>query len=302
MSRIRRFVALSPVILVCAGAAACSGQRLPPKALNDARADLARAEEAGASQLDPVAVHGAQVALARAEQAWKDHPDDPSTGDLALVADREALIARANAGTIRARQKAQEARAQIESSRREKLEDAREQLGQVRQQLGQTQMQLQQQESTTVAQAEKLQEMQKSLDEARKTISRIASVKDDDRGMVITLQGEVLFPTAKYDLKPGAMAKLDEIAQALQGKDQRIVVYGYTDNVGNRDMNMALSQNRAQAVRDYLVSKGIPQDLVTAQGKGPDDAIADNGSIEGRAQNRRVEIVVQPKNEKPSAP
>ena len=52
---------------------------------------------------------------------------------------------------------------------------------------------------------------------------------------------------------------------------------------------------RAQAVRDYLVSKGMPQALVTAQGKGPDDAVADNTSVEGRAQNRRVEIVVQPK-------
>jgi chemotaxis protein MotB len=58
---------------------------------------------------------------------------------------------------------------------------------------------------------------------------------------------------------------------------------------------MDLSQRRAQSVRDYLVGKGIPQDLITAQGKGPDEPVADNGSVEGRAQNRRVEIVVQPK-------
>jgi OOP family OmpA-OmpF porin len=58
---------------------------------------------------------------------------------------------------------------------------------------------------------------------------------------------------------------------------------------------MTLSHNRAQTVRDYLVSKGILQDLVTSQGKGPDEPIADNASIEGRAQNRRVEIVVQPR-------
>ena len=90
--------------------------------------------------------------------------------------------------------------------------------------------------------------------------------------MVITLQGEVLFKTGKCDLKPGAMAKLDQIAEALKGKEQPIVVYGFTDNVGAHDMNMDLSQKRAQSVRDYLVSKGIPQDLVTAQGKGPDDA------------------------------
>jgi OOP family OmpA-OmpF porin len=58
---------------------------------------------------------------------------------------------------------------------------------------------------------------------------------------------------------------------------------------------MQLSQKRAQAVRDYLVTKGIPNDLITAQGKGPDNPVAENTSIDGRAQNRRVEIVVQPK-------
>jgi outer membrane protein OmpA-like peptidoglycan-associated protein len=113
--------------------------------------------------------------------------------------------------------------------------------------------------------------------------------------MVITLQGEVLFATGKYQLKPGAMAKLDQIADALRGKEQPITVYGFTDNVGALDMNMTLSQNRAQAVRDYLVTKGIPQDLITSQGKGPGDPIADNNSVEGRAQNRRVELVVSPK-------
>jgi outer membrane protein OmpA-like peptidoglycan-associated protein len=60
-------------------------------------------------------------------------------------------------------------------------------------------------------------------------------------------------------------------------------------------MNMDLSQKRAQSVRDYLVQKGIPSDLITAQGKGPAEPVAGNDSIEGRAQNRRVEIVVKPK-------
>jgi OOP family OmpA-OmpF porin len=73
-------------------------------------------------------------------------------------------------------------------------------------------------------------------------------------------------------------------------------VLGYTDNVGTRDNNMDLSQKRASAVRDYLVSRGIPSDLISAQGKGPDDPVSDNGSVDGRAANRRVEIVVKPKN------
>ena len=105
-------------------------------------------------------------------------------------------------------------------------------------------------------------------------IAKIAAVKDDDRGMVITLQGEVLFKTGKWDLKPGAMAKLDQIADALRGKEQPMVVYGFTDNVGAVDMNMDLSQKRAQSVRDYLASKGIPGDLITAEGKGPAAPVA----------------------------
>src|SRR5262249_25884490 len=148
------------------------------------------------------------------------------------------------------------------------------QLQSARTELGRTEMQLEQQQATSAVQQQKLQELESRLKDAHATIAKIAAVKDDDRGMVITLQGEVLFKTGKYDLKPGAMAKLDEIAQALGGKEQPIVVYGYTDTVGTRDNNMAPSQMRALSVRDYLVSKGIPHDLVTAQGKGPDEPVA----------------------------
>jgi outer membrane protein OmpA-like peptidoglycan-associated protein len=273
---------------------ACGGERIPPKALVDARADFVRSRDV-AIQLDPTDVHEAEVALQRAEKAWLDSPSDPSTVDLAVIADRKALIAQTGAEQLRAQADLQQATRQLEATRAAQLQKAQGQLNQTQQVLGLTQMQLQEQQVAATAQQHRMQELEAKLKDARDTIAKIANVKDDDRGMVITLSGEVLFKTAKYDLKPGAMAKLDQIAEALKGKDQPIVVYGFTDNVGAHDMNMGLSQNRAQAVRDYLVSKGIPQDLVTAQGKGPDDPIADNGSIEGRAQNRRVEIVVQPR-------
>ncbi len=274
---------------------ACAGERNPPKALVDARADFTRTRDGVAMQLDPTDVHEAEIALQRAEQAWLDSPDDPSTTDLALIADRKAQIANAEAESLRAQQDAQRARTQLDSTKTAQLQSAQTQLNQTQQTLGQTEMQLQQQQAASAAQQQKLQDLEAKLKDARDTIAKIATVKDDDRGMVITLQGEVLFKTGKFDLKPAAMAKLDQIADALKTKEQPIVVYGYTDTVGTLDTNMALSQSRAQAVRDYLVSKGIPQDLVTSQGKGPGDPVADNASVEGRAQNRRVEIVVQPK-------
>ncbi|HEX8790574.1 MAG TPA: OmpA family protein [Polyangiaceae bacterium] len=293
MNRIHAPTILLPLVL--ATVSACAGQHLPPKALVDARADFTRTRDGIASQLDPTDVHEADLALQRAEQAFLQSPDSPTTVDLALIADRKALIAQAEASAIKAQQDAARASAELQALRASQLQNAQSQLDQTQRTLGQTQMQLQDQQAASAIEQQKLQELEGKLKDAHATIAKIASVKDDDRGMVITLQGEVLFTTGKYDLKPAAMAKLDPIAEALKDKEQPIVVYGYTDNVGTHDHNMGLSQLRAQAVRDYLVSKGVPQDLITAQGKGPDEPIADNNSIEGRAQNRRVEIVVQPK-------
>jgi outer membrane protein OmpA-like peptidoglycan-associated protein len=274
--------------LLAVGLVACAGERLPPKALVDARNEFTRAKAGVTVQLDPTDVHEADLALQKAEWAWNNDPDDPTTIDLAIIAQRKAQIAEAEAAGIKAQADADQARHDLQSTTSSQLQATRGQLNQ-------TQSQLQMTAAQAAEQAKKLVDLEAKLKDARDTIAKIAAVKDDDRGMVITLQGEVLFKTGKWDLKAGAMAKLDQIADALRGKEQPMVVFGFTDNVGTREMNMDLSQRRAQSVRDYLVGKGIPQDLITAQGKGPDEPVADNGSLEGRAQNRRVEIVVQPK-------
>jgi outer membrane protein OmpA-like peptidoglycan-associated protein len=78
-----------------------------------------------------------------------------------------------------------------------------------------------------------------------------------------------------------------------------MVVEGHTDSQGPAAYNQELSQRRAQVVRDYLVTRGIASDRITAQGFGPTRSIADNASAEGRANNRRVEIVVTPTNPAP---
>ena len=96
------------------------------------------------------------------------------------------------------------------------LQNARGQLDQTKQALNKTQEQLQSEQQLSAAQKQQLADLEAKLKDARDTIAKIAAVKDDDRGMVITLQGEVLFKTGKWDLKAGAMAKLDQIADALQ--------------------------------------------------------------------------------------
>ena len=106
----------------------------------------------------------------------------------------------------------------------------------------------------------------------------------------LTLQG-VTFVTAKADLLPESSAALDRVAESLVANpDVKIAVEGYTDNRGSAVVNRKLSQARADAVRNYLVGKGVPAGNVTAKGFGPAKPVASNAAEPGRAQNRRVEI------------
>jgi outer membrane protein OmpA-like peptidoglycan-associated protein len=131
---------------------------------------------------------------------------------------------------------------------------------------------------------------------ARKDLAAIAAVKEDARGMVITLSGAVLFASNKFTLLNTAMTKLDQVAEALkaQGSEKRMVVEGHTDSQGSDRINQPLSLNRANAVRDYLVSRGVDADKIRAVGLGATRPLLDNRNAENRANNRRVEIVIEP--------
>jgi outer membrane protein OmpA-like peptidoglycan-associated protein len=152
--------------------------------------------------------------------------------------------------------------------------------------------------STGVTEAQtQPQDPQVRLRQVREDVSKISSttVRDDRRGMVISVQSEMLFDTGEADLRPDAVCQLDQIAGALRGLDRPIAVLGNTDGTGPRARNMELSQDQARVVRDYLVSRGISEDGITAKGIGPDHPVAENATVEGRALNRRVEIIVAPR-------
>jgi outer membrane protein OmpA-like peptidoglycan-associated protein len=103
----------------------------------------------------------------------------------------------------------------------------------------------------------------------------------------------VLFDTGQYSLKPGAREKLAKVAGILIAyPGLNIAVGGYTDNVGGDQMNQMLSENRAGAVRGYLVEQGVATGSVTAQGFGNSSPVASNDNSAGRQENRRVELVV----------
>ncbi len=99
------------------------------------------------------------------------------------------------------------------------------------------------------------------------------------------------FATGSSKLLSGAGSKLDEVVSAAkQYPDLTMTVTGYTDSVGNADANVRLSQGRAEGVKAYLVGQGVAGNRISTAGKGAADPVADNGSAEGRAKNRRVEI------------
>ncbi len=99
------------------------------------------------------------------------------------------------------------------------------------------------------------------------------------------------FETAKATINPDSAKTLDAAASALKTAEFRIEVAGHTDNVGTPESNLRLSQERAQAVMAALVSRGIKADRLTAKGYGQTTPVADNRTEDGRAKNRRVELV-----------
>jgi outer membrane protein OmpA-like peptidoglycan-associated protein len=122
--------------------------------------------------------------------------------------------------------------------------------------------------------------------------NRVLETRDTPRGLVVNM-GDVLFATGKYNLRPEAqivLAKLSGIILSHPGLN--LAVEGYTDSTGGDDFNLKLSQQRADTVREYLVSQGLADSTVTAKGFGKTDPVADNGTPAGRQKNRRVEIVV----------
>ena len=122
--------------------------------------------------------------------------------------------------------------------------------------------------------------------------NRILETTDTVRGLVVNM-ADVLFDTGKYNLRQEArekLAKFSGVVLAHQGLN--LAVEGYTDITGSDEFNQKLSEQRADAVRSYLIDQGLPPGNITAQGFGKTNPVADNSTAAGRQKNRRVEIIV----------
>lgn len=173
----------------------------------------------------------------------------------------------------------------------QQLADREKELALKQQTLKQTEEQLKQ------AEAERAR-LEQELTATQAKLSEFAQVAEKQDNMVITLNGSVLFKTGESTLMPIAQQRLAEVASVLKEHEgKKIVVQGHTDSQGSDSDNMALSQARAQAVSSYLITQGVPQNMISAQGMGETMPIASNDTAEGRANNRRVEIIISRQSE-----
>jgi len=286
-------LALPAFGLACATAA-------PPKELVDARAEYQAASNSVAAKVNPAGLYEAKKSLDQANKAFEQDASSDNTRDMAYIALRKIQLASAQARIDVATQEkaaAEREKARLEQKLtqselaevRRKLSEAEEQRRAEAEKLQSTSQQLE-----TERQARLLAE--KKAEEATANLAKIAMVKQEARGLVITLSGSVLFTSGRSTLLANARPKLDEVAAALQKSDaEKFVVEGHTDSVGSETANEELSYRRAQTVRDYLTERGVPAEKIKAVGYGKSRPVADNTTAEGRANNRRVEIVIQPK-------
>lgn len=123
-------------------------------------------------------------------------------------------------------------------------------------------------------------------------LNAVLQTTDSPRGLVVNM-GDVLFETAKYALSTDAKLKLARLSGViLSHPGLNLAIEGHTDSTGTDEFNLKLSQQRAETVREFLISQGLTAGTVTAAGMGPANPIADNATAAGRQQNRRVEIIV----------
>lgn len=297
-------LALSGFISSCA--------TIAPGQLVDARNSYATSSQGLAGKLTPTELYDAKKVLDKANLEFEEHGDTLECRDLAYVAHRKIELADVKARTEVDRQSIAEAakagvgvrddqvrntQAALAASRQQLTNERRENVSTTNQLLAVNDAQnreLANTNSQLEAEQKARQSAEAKLAGAMKDLAAIAAVKEEARGVVITLSGSVLFASNKFALLNTAMTKLDQVAEALKQQDgnKRMVVEGHTDNQGNDATNQPLSLNRANAVRDYLVSRGVAADKIIAVGMGSKHAITDNKTAENRANNRRVEIVI----------
>jgi outer membrane protein OmpA-like peptidoglycan-associated protein len=283
--------------------------------LTKAEQQLRQAEEAYRQRqprpsVEAAAREAAQTAEESRVMAVKQKAEEEAQGQAAAekrAAEERAARAREEADAqARARVEAEQARAQAEAAKAEAQQAAEEAARQKAEAEKAKAEALAQQQALAVeadkarkaaAESDQLrQQAEKEKQEMRarllQQLNSVLATRDTARGLIANMS-DVLFKSGSFELMPGArerLAKVSGIVLAYQGL--HLAVEGHTDSIGTDEYNRRLSEQRAGAVRDYLVAQGISSDAITASGFGKTEPVASNDTPEGRQQNRRVELVV----------
>lgn len=325
LNRLRVAGVLAVVVLLGAG---CATTAPPPGLLDNLEADLAAMVADGeVADLAPVAVADARNAVRRARS---EGLDEGELAHRVRLARKQIEIARAEAFAERARHQTEQidqqrtelmlrasrlevahARREAEqallqsTATREEMQRARERATSSEERRAEAAEDAEQARAEAI-QAMRLAEAQASeIDLARREAELASQTADSlrrrleymeyretDRGVVVTL-GDVLFEVGQADLLPEAEASLADVIELLETEPNKAIrIEGHTDSTGPSAVNLRLSERRARAVRDALVSMGVSADRIQAVGMGEDFPIATNETDNGRARNRRVDVIV----------
>jgi outer membrane protein OmpA-like peptidoglycan-associated protein len=210
--------------------------------------------------------------------------------------------AKAEADAEASKQQAEQAQAQSNEDARRRAEAEQAQAEAQRQQAAALAQQQQAQAATAVAvqaanqadqqRAEAVRQKEEMRARLLAQLNQVLQTRDTARGLIVSMP-DVLFAFNKYTLKPEARERLARISGiVLAYPDLKLDIDGFTDSVGSDEYNQTLSDKRAEAVRDYLVSSGVSMNNVAARGMGKANPVADNSTAAGRQLNRRVEMIV----------
>jgi len=292
-------VAVVGVLGLIVGCAASSQQRA-------AKAQLERAQAAySQAQADPNVQAYAQLRLGDAQKALRaaeQAKDSEEKTHLAYLAEKKALLASVTGATGKTEHSMDQLRKETSDvllqKRDRELKVARTETDSKAREAEQWRRVAEARARDAEARARDAEQGRKA-DEAEHAkaaalANELANLKaqQTDRGMVLTV-GDVLFAPGKAEVGPGAQRSIDKLADFLKAYPKRnVLIEGHSDNVGDEGFNLKLSQQRADAVRDQLVTRGVAPQRIRTKGYGPKFPVVENDSAAGRQQNRRVEVLV----------
>ena len=318
-----------PILFLIAGCGSSRQEMMAKGQLERARSVYSQARtDRDVQTYAPVPLTDAGKALGAAEQAWcankKEHlgyiAEKKSRIAVAVaegkVAEREIDRLNQETAKLMAEKCAQELRLSRKEAEQAKswaaaeAEKAKEALREAEQakswaaaeaeKAKEARREAEQARSVARAEAEKAERIKAEADQLMKELSDLQA-KQTERGILIRMT-DVLFETGKSNLSLEVMRSVDKLTEFLEKHPNRyVLIEGHTDSIGGDELNLALSQKRADAVKERLVAKGVAEKRTTTRGYGKKYPLASNETPAGRQQNRRVEVIILNEGVKPES-